>query len=185
MGSFHLAKMSFRNLFHKPVTKLYPTEQPVYTPMTKGHIVNDIKTCILCSICDKKCPADAITVDKAAETWTINPFACVQCYTCVRGCPKDSLTMLADYIPSAVAKFNVEVKKPELSPEEKAAKEAADAEKAAKIAAAKAKRAAKEAAAAGEGAAAAEPGIAPEVGAHEAAAPAETTVPTEPTETTS
>jgi len=144
MGSFHLTKMSFSNLFSKPVTKLYPTEKPVFTPMTKGRVIIDIKTCILCSICQRKCPADAIRVDKPAQTWEIDPFACVQCYTCVRECPKDSLTMLADYAPSATKKHVIVEKKPELTPEEKAAKEAADKEKAERIAAARAKKVAKD-----------------------------------------
>ncbi|MDR2714394.1 MAG: 4Fe-4S binding protein [Coriobacteriales bacterium] len=147
MGSFHLTKMSFKNLFSKPATKLYPIEPPVYTPMTKGRVVVDMKECTLCSVCEKKCPSSAITVDKPGETWTLNPFACVQCYACVRVCPKDCLTMLADYTPSATKKSLVIEKKPELTPEEKAAKEAKDKEKAERVAAAMAKKAAKDAAA--------------------------------------
>ena len=120
MGSFHLMKMSFRNLFGKPATKLYPTEKPIYTPMTKGRVVNDITTCILCGICDKKCPACAIKVDKPAETWMLDPFACVQCYTCVRACPKSCLSMRADYTPAATAKYTLEERKPEEQPSDKA-----------------------------------------------------------------
>jgi len=115
MGSFHLTKMSFRNLFKKPATKLYPVVPPVYTPMTKGRIVNDISVCILCGICEKKCPAGALAVDKPAGTWTLDPFACVQCYTCVRACPKGCLTMLAAYTPAAVKKSVRVEKKPELT----------------------------------------------------------------------
>jgi len=132
--------MSMKNLFSKPVTKLYPTEAPVYTPMTKGRVINDIKTCILCGICQGKCPSDAISVDKPAGTWEINPFACVQCYSCVRVCPKDALTMLAGYTPAATQKHVHVEKKPEPTPEEIAAKEAADKEKAERIAAAQAKK---------------------------------------------
>jgi formate hydrogenlyase subunit 6/NADH:ubiquinone oxidoreductase subunit I len=141
MGSFHLAKMSLKNLFRKPATRLYPIQKPSYFAMTKGRVVNDIKICILCGICEKKCPAGALIVDKPGETWTLDPFACVQCYTCVRTCPKQSLTMLADYTPAAPARVARVEKKPELTPEEKAAKEAAEAARAAKIAAAKAKKA--------------------------------------------
>ncbi|MDR2109465.1 MAG: 4Fe-4S dicluster domain-containing protein [Coriobacteriales bacterium] len=142
MGSFHLAKMSLKNLFSKPATQLYPIQKPVYFARTKGRVVNDIKLCILCGTCERKCPAGALKVDKAAETWTINPFSCVQCYSCVRACPKKSLTMLAEYTPAATVKVARVEKKPELTPEERAAKEAAEAEKAAKVAAAKAKKAA-------------------------------------------
>jgi formate hydrogenlyase subunit 6/NADH:ubiquinone oxidoreductase subunit I len=103
MGSFHLTKMSLRNLLGKPATKMYPTVVPQYHARTKGHVVIDIETCILCSICEKKCPALAIIVDKPAGTWTIDPFACVQCLTCIRACPKDSLTMDTAYAPAATA----------------------------------------------------------------------------------
>jgi formate hydrogenlyase subunit 6/NADH:ubiquinone oxidoreductase subunit I len=138
--------MSFRNLFGKPATVRYPTEPIIYKPMTKGHVVNDIKACILCSICEKKCPAQAIVVDKPGETWAIDRFRCVQCKTCVRECPKDALSMDIHYAPSATEKSIDVVKKPELTPEEKAAKEAKEREKAERVAAAKAKKAAKDAA---------------------------------------
>jgi formate hydrogenlyase subunit 6/NADH:ubiquinone oxidoreductase subunit I len=118
MGSFHLAKMSFRNLFSKPATKMYPVAQPTYYAMTKGSVVNDIEACILCSICAKKCPAGAIEVDKPAGTWTLDPFACVQCYTCIRACPKDSLSMLAAYTPPATAKHSHTETKPPAEPKE-------------------------------------------------------------------
>jgi formate hydrogenlyase subunit 6/NADH:ubiquinone oxidoreductase subunit I len=139
--------MSFRNLVKKPATKMYPVVAPTYTKMTKGHITCDIKECILCSICEKRCPTHAIDVSKDDETWAINNFACIQCYTCVRVCPKTCLDMAPDYTKAATEMSVVTVKKPELTPEEKAAKEAAEKEKAERIAKAMAAKAAKDAAA--------------------------------------
>lgn len=147
MGNFLLSKMSFRNMFKKPATKMYPVVVPEYTSMTKGHIVIDIKACILCGLCQKRCPTGAIVVNKSEETWTIDPFDCVQCGSCVRVCPKQCLTMDRAYVPAAATMTTHTEKKPELTPEEKAAKEAADREKAERIAAARAARAAKDAAA--------------------------------------
>lgn len=98
---FHITGMALKNLFSKPVTRRYPAEPQVYTAFSRGHIENDIHTCILCGICQKQCPATALVVDKPARTWTINPFSCVQCNTCVRACPKKSLSMLPDYTPVA------------------------------------------------------------------------------------
>ncbi|MDR2672449.1 MAG: 4Fe-4S dicluster domain-containing protein [Coriobacteriales bacterium] len=118
MGSFHLTKMALRNLVSKPATRLYPLEPPVYTSMTKGHVVNDIDTCILCSICERKCPATALTVDKPNRTWTINPFSCVQCSTCVRICPTKSLRMEPDYTASAVSMQSLTMTKPSEEPSE-------------------------------------------------------------------
>lgn len=148
MGSFHLTKMSLRNLFGKPATKMYPTVAPTYTKRTKGQVVCDIKKCTLCSICEKRCPTHALIVNKSDETWTIDRFSCIQCLSCVRICPRKCLSMEPDYAKAATVKSLVTVRKPELTPEEKAAKAAAEKEKAERIAKAKAAKAARDAAAA-------------------------------------
>jgi formate hydrogenlyase subunit 6/NADH:ubiquinone oxidoreductase subunit I len=124
---------------------MYPVVPPAYTPRSKGHVVNDIKECILCGICEKRCPTSAIIVDKPAETWTIDPFRCVQCLTCVRACPKACLHMDNNYTRPNTSMYTHTEKKPELTPEEKAAKEAKEREKAERIAAAKAVKEAKKA----------------------------------------
>jgi ech hydrogenase subunit F len=118
MSSFNLTRMSLRNLVHKPATKMYPTVPLVPKERTKGHVVNDIETCILCGICQKRCPTLAITVDKPNRTWTIDPFACVQCKTCVRACPKKSLTMDNNYIKPSAKKYTHTEHKPEEQPAE-------------------------------------------------------------------
>ena len=104
MGSFKLGGMTFGSLFKKPETVLYPFEQKPAPAGLKGHIENDASACILCGICMKRCPCDAITVDKPARTWSINRFRCVQCGSCVRECPKDCLTMEPTYTPPATSK---------------------------------------------------------------------------------
>jgi len=121
MGSFVLGGMSFANLFKKPATKMYPVVAPTYTAMTKGHIVNDIDTCILCSICAKKCPSLAITVDKPNKTWSIDPYSCIQCYNCVRSCPKGSLTMLPQYTKVSTVMESITIVKPDAEPSAEAA----------------------------------------------------------------
>jgi ech hydrogenase subunit F len=107
-----LTGMTLKNLVRKPATRLYPVQPQVYTSATKGHVVNDIEQCILCSICEKSCPATALAVDKPAGTWTIDPFSCVQCKTCVRLCPTKSLTMLPNYAPAATTKTTITITKP-------------------------------------------------------------------------
>ena len=78
MGSFKLGGMTFGSLFKKPETVLYPFEQKPAPAGLKGHIENDASACILCGICAKSCPADAIAVEKKERTWAIDPFRCVQ-----------------------------------------------------------------------------------------------------------
>ncbi|MDO4442909.1 MAG: 4Fe-4S binding protein [Slackia sp.] len=145
MGSFKLGKMTLRSLFKKPETVMYPVQKRYQPEGLKGHILNDIDTCILCGICEKRCPTDAISVAKKDGSWTIDRFRCVQCGTCVRECPKDSLSMDPDY-PAPASKKSVEVlRKPEPTEEEKAAAAAKEAAKAERIKAALAAKAAREA----------------------------------------
>jgi len=110
-----LTGMTLKNMVSKPVTRRYPYEPQVYTERTRGHIQNDMEKCILCSICEKACPALALSVDKEAGTWTIDRFSCVQCMACVRSCPPkaQSLTMQPQYAPSALSMSKETHTKPE------------------------------------------------------------------------
>lgn len=69
----------------------------MYPERTRGHVEINIDTCVLCGLCAKKCPADAIAVDRAARTWSIQRFGCIQCNSCVESCPKKSLSMAQTY----------------------------------------------------------------------------------------
>ncbi len=104
MGSFKLGTMTFGSLFKKPETLRYPFETKEPYAGQKGHIVNDEGACILCGMCQRTCPCQCITVDKAKRTWEIDPFMCIQCGSCVRACPAQCLTMEGTYTPVAGAK---------------------------------------------------------------------------------
>ena len=93
MGGFKLGKMTLGSLFKKPETVLYPVEKKETPVGLKGHIVNDVDVCILCGICQRRCPCAAIVVEKPNRKWTIDKFRCVQCGTCVLECPKHCLSM--------------------------------------------------------------------------------------------
>ena len=78
------------NLVSKPKTRRTEKEYPAGT---RGHVENDMDVCVLCGLCSIKCPTHAITVDKAAKTWSIRPMSCIQCRCCVDNCPKKCLSM--------------------------------------------------------------------------------------------
>ena len=62
-------------------------------PREDGKPVQDPNKCVYCTICARKCPAGALTVDRAAKTWTLDEDACVACGTCAGVCPKNAIIM--------------------------------------------------------------------------------------------
>lgn len=64
---------------HKDVEKKYP--------------LMDESLCVYCTLCDKKCPVQAITVDRPNKTWVLNKDNCIGCGLCASNCPKKCITM--------------------------------------------------------------------------------------------
>ena len=62
-------------------------------PRDDGKPVQDPAKCVYCTLCAKKCPAGALTVDRAARRWTLDEDSCVACGTCAGVCPKDAIVM--------------------------------------------------------------------------------------------
>ena len=114
MGAFKFAKTVMKSLFNKPATLMYPVVEREWQERTRGAVGIDTDNCILCGICDKKCPANAISVDRKSGKWSIERMQCIQCGYCVAECPKKCLTMEQKYTePDAVKvtdTFDIEVK---------------------------------------------------------------------------
>jgi ech hydrogenase subunit F len=103
MAHLTLGKIIIRSALSKFVTRLYPFVKREPYANTRGHIAIDIKVCIFCSLCQKKCPTGAITVNKAEKLWAIERMKCIQCGACVDVCPKKCLSMNQQYsAPSSV-----------------------------------------------------------------------------------
>ncbi|HOW15587.1 4Fe-4S dicluster domain-containing protein [Methanosarcina sp.] len=105
MGMLNLV---LTNVTHKPATRLYPFEIRAPFKEFKGRIAFAPENCILCGLCQKKCPPDAITVTKADKTWEINLFRCIMCTECVAGCPKNCLSVSNERVKTG-AKETVKV----------------------------------------------------------------------------
>lgn len=97
MGLMKFTGFALKNLFSKPATSNYPFEPAVYPERSRGHIEIDIDDCIMCGMCQRKCPSGAITVDRKTKTWSIERMGCVQCENCVSGCPKKCLHIEPGY----------------------------------------------------------------------------------------
>ena len=101
MKLFPFGLTILKNLFSKSATRI---EKREFFPATRGHVVFDADTCIFCSLCARKCPAGAITVDRGEKTWSILRASCVQCAACVEACNKNSLSMAPEYTPVMTTK---------------------------------------------------------------------------------
>jgi len=76
---------------------MYPIRPREWTERTRGRIEIEIEDCIFCGICARKCPTDALVVDRDAKSWAIARMGCIQCSCCVEVCPKDCLINEAGY----------------------------------------------------------------------------------------
>lgn len=104
MKLMDFTSFALKNLFSKPATSNYPFEPATYPERSRGHIEIDIDDCIMCGMCQRKCPSGAITVDRATKTWSIERMGCVQCENCVAGCPKKCLHIKPGYTAPSTAK---------------------------------------------------------------------------------
>ncbi len=113
MAFYKIGKLVLKSLFRKPATKMYPVVPREWQERTRGQIGITAEDCILCSICQKKCPANAITVDRKNATWEIEKMSCVQCNHCVLVCPKKCLHMEKQYTEPGYEKEVLKVNTPE------------------------------------------------------------------------
>jgi ech hydrogenase subunit F len=100
MASFSIFKIISGWVFAKPATRLYPFEKRESFLRTRGSIEIDIQKCTMCTLCQKKCPTEAIVVKRQEKIWEIDRLRCISCNACVDACPKKCLSMITLYSPS-------------------------------------------------------------------------------------
>lgn len=101
MGYFQMTKTVVKSIIHGPSTIRYPSVPGKKTPISRGHVTIDPSKCISCGMCMRKCPANAICVERKEKTWEIDRFRCHVCNCCVEVCPVHCLTMETTYTPAA------------------------------------------------------------------------------------
>ncbi|MDF2522836.1 MAG: 4Fe-4S ferredoxin iron-sulfur binding domain protein [Clostridiales bacterium] len=118
---FDMLTSIFKNLGSKPATRTYPFEKREPFENSRGQISGvDIDSCIFCSICSRKCPANAIAVNKAEKSWEIDQFKCVICGVCTEVCPKKCILMeSAHKTPAAVKDKQKHIQQPKTEEIEK------------------------------------------------------------------
>ena len=70
----------------------YVVEKPV---VEKKYPVADKEVCVYCTLCAKKCPQEALVVDRKEKTWTLDQKKCISCGLCEKNCPKKCISMQA------------------------------------------------------------------------------------------
>jgi formate hydrogenlyase subunit 6/NADH:ubiquinone oxidoreductase subunit I len=93
---FKLITTTMRNLFSRPATRRYPLDRRSAFAGSRGRLEIELDKCIFCTLCAKRCPADAIVVDRAARKWELDPYKCIVCAYCLEACPKKCLYMGPD-----------------------------------------------------------------------------------------
>lgn len=110
MSFLSMNKVLIKNFIHGPSTILYPLNKKDTYDNTRGKVENTISDCIFCGMCQRRCPAEAIVVDKLTSTWSIDRFKCIQCNYCVEVCPKKCLSMNSHYTDPSYKKTRDEIK---------------------------------------------------------------------------
>ena len=106
MSILNISKMLLRSLFRGPSTRRYPFVVRDPFAATRGGVDVDPDSCILCMLCQKKCPTGAITVDRPGRTWAIRRVNCIACGACVECCPKKSIAMHPHWAVATTARID-------------------------------------------------------------------------------
>jgi NADH-quinone oxidoreductase subunit I len=108
--------VTFREMFHKPITLKYPDEKMPMFPRFRGrhHLqryADGLERCVACKLCSAACPADAIYIEAAenrpgnrvspgeryAKVYEINMLRCIFCGFCEEACPEDAIVLGKEY----------------------------------------------------------------------------------------
>ena len=96
--------LTFRRLFQKKFTILYPYASTPISPRFRGeHALrrypNGEERCIACKLCEAVCPAQAITIEaeprpdgsRRTTRYDIDMVKCIYCGLCEEACPVDAI----------------------------------------------------------------------------------------------
>jgi NADH-quinone oxidoreductase subunit I len=105
-------KVTFKHMFHKPITFQYPREQRTIPDTHRGALGllrydDGAERCVGCDLCEAACPSRCIKVVSAedrslplkryASEFYIDITKCVFCGYCVEACPVNALAMTKMY----------------------------------------------------------------------------------------
>jgi len=104
MSLFSMTGLVMKWLLRKPYTSRYPFEPRQPIAGSRGALAVNLTDCTYCTLCAKRCPTQAIEVNRAEKHWTIDRLRCITCNCCIENCPKKCLSMLTDHAVPTVTK---------------------------------------------------------------------------------
>ena len=97
MSYFEMTKLALKWSLSKPATSQYPFTPRKALAKSRGRLEFTKDNCIYCNVCAKKCPTDALVVNRKEKQWVIDRLRCITCGCCVEICPKKSLAMVTNH----------------------------------------------------------------------------------------
>ena len=107
---YNAMRITFVNLFRKPVTVHYPDVHRAYPDRYRGRLAltydkeTGAENCIGCRLCEFVCPPAVIKVEMQkgegrnyAKAFTLELYACEFCELCVQVCPTDAIVMMKSF----------------------------------------------------------------------------------------
>ena len=122
-------KVTFKHMFHRPITFQYPREQRTIPDTHRGALGllrydDGQERCVGCDLCEAACPSHCIKVisqedkdrplQRYASEFYIDITKCVFCGYCVEACPVNALAMTKMYEYSTHDKRTLLFDKPRL-----------------------------------------------------------------------
>lgn len=90
----------FKHAFKKRVTLEYPEQKQELNSNFRGKHEFDFDKCIACGVCQRVCPANAITIikqDNKLNSYKIDYNKCIFCGNCAFYCNTKAISMGNDY----------------------------------------------------------------------------------------
>ena len=87
------------NLLSKPATRPFPRTSREPAVGYRGAVEFEQENCVFCGACSLRCPANAITVDRAAKRLTFDLFKCIHCACCAEACKRGCVQLRPAYHP--------------------------------------------------------------------------------------
>ncbi|HEX9109720.1 MAG TPA: 4Fe-4S dicluster domain-containing protein, partial [Longimicrobiales bacterium] len=89
-----------RHAAQKPATVHYPAVKVEMPPAFRGKIAFHAARCVGCKLCQKDCPAGALTIEKVGDRRFQAVFQldrCIYCAQCVDSCNKDAMESTREF----------------------------------------------------------------------------------------